>query len=718
MMTPDSETVTSPITNVAMVDAEKLNSSKEFAEAEERIERYEAKANVDNDTPKDNTKIEHQYVSDGHQTTAAAPAMVSVSNLPIYLIAPPAQPPATNPWKKPSSPIQPADLDQVFHKDATSGNSSPRTGGGTSSPRSLVGNANTIVKEGSSSLSAKSSSGKKWVSLSEVSPPGQVVLAFNTESTKKENAVKESSNSQYKKLPQNQQRNEEMNVQIQQQATSSLIEGGDQTTQQTSAPALTNNSNVNQKQPRSLSNYNNRDTRQSNSNNYNSSTPNQGNQSMSNNNAQRSSAYSNNVYNNNNRNSQNQNNLSTPGTIIPHGAKRTGSPNSGTQQAPRRYLSTTSTEQSQQEQGQSTSVECSAPPESTTSTEQQQHQYQQQRRSYTRQSYGGGQQNQGQQQGSSFRQPRSYSSQTQTTTGVEVNDQAQQPQQQRFNRPQSSSGSDTQQVRRQRYPASAYTPHHSFGYRQPPSQQQQQQTPAPVVPSSPGQQEEPQQRASVSPQSQQPLRRSLVRPHQHQPGSSFYGNTHVGYPSQPNSYQSNVTTPYPQYAMRTSTPDHHLQHQQMMMAAAAAEYARQALRVQIEYYFSLENLVRDIYLRAHMDDHGWIDLAFIASFNRVRYFSTDLYFIATCLLDSPIIEVREQGSTGNTPAQAFYVRKRGDWQAWCFAPELRAAYLGQFEKSQGGSGRPLTPSTANAIAAQFNTLNLLDHPKKHDQDQQ
>jgi hypothetical protein len=30
------------------------------------------------------------------------------------------------------------------------------------------------------------------------------------------------------------------------------------------------------------------------------------------------------------------------------------------------------------------------------------------------------------------------------------------------------------------------------------------------------------------------------------------------------------------------------------------------VRLQIEYYFSVDNLVKDVFLRSKMDDHGWI----------------------------------------------------------------------------------------------------------------
>ena len=45
------------------------------------------------------------------------------------------------------------------------------------------------------------------------------------------------------------------------------------------------------------------------------------------------------------------------------------------------------------------------------------------------------------------------------------------------------------------------------------------------------------------------------------------------------------------------------------------------MRLQIEYYFSVDNLVKDVFLRSKMDDHGWIAisvrlLAVVAAYRR------------------------------------------------------------------------------------------------------
>ncbi|KAI0484764.1 hypothetical protein GGR56DRAFT_41686 [Xylariaceae sp. FL0804] len=49
----------------------------------------------------------------------------------------------------------------------------------------------------------------------------------------------------------------------------------------------------------------------------------------------------------------------------------------------------------------------------------------------------------------------------------------------------------------------------------------------------------------------------------------------------------------------------------------------QLARQQVEYYFSLDNLVKDWFLRQRMDSQGFVYLDFIASFNRLRQLQVD-----------------------------------------------------------------------------------------------
>ncbi|EMS62741.1 hypothetical protein TRIUR3_31616 [Triticum urartu] len=53
------------------------------------------------------------------------------------------------------------------------------------------------------------------------------------------------------------------------------------------------------------------------------------------------------------------------------------------------------------------------------------------------------------------------------------------------------------------------------------------------------------------------------------------------------------------------------------MLISPLEQLQRDLLVQIDYYFSDENLCKDIFLRRHMDDRGWVPLSLIAGFNQL-----------------------------------------------------------------------------------------------------
>lgn len=47
------------------------------------------------------------------------------------------------------------------------------------------------------------------------------------------------------------------------------------------------------------------------------------------------------------------------------------------------------------------------------------------------------------------------------------------------------------------------------------------------------------------------------------------------------------------------------------------------LQLQLEYYFSVDNLCKDLYLRKHMDSQGFVRLSFIAGFKRIKNLTED-----------------------------------------------------------------------------------------------
>ncbi|XP_028400269.1 la-related protein 1B-like [Dendronephthya gigantea] len=65
------------------------------------------------------------------------------------------------------------------------------------------------------------------------------------------------------------------------------------------------------------------------------------------------------------------------------------------------------------------------------------------------------------------------------------------------------------------------------------------------------------------------------------------------------------------------------------------------IRRQIEYYFSTENLAKDVYLRQQMDAEGYIPINLIASFYRVQALSQDQDLILQAMSESDKVEVKD-----------------------------------------------------------------------------
>ncbi|KAK4055448.1 hypothetical protein OIO90_003286 [Microbotryomycetes sp. JL221] len=74
---------------------------------------------------------------------------------------------------------------------------------------------------------------------------------------------------------------------------------------------------------------------------------------------------------------------------------------------------------------------------------------------------------------------------------------------------------------------------------------------------------------------------------------------------------------------------------------------------QLEWWFSVDNLCRDMYLRSQMDAEGWIDISVIASFNRIRNLTTDAAVVRETMALTPLLEVVDE-----------FVRLRQHWPEW------------------------------------------------------
>lgn len=127
---------------------------------------------------------------------------------------------------------------------------------------------------------------------------------------------------------------------------------------------------------------------------------------------------------------------------------------------------------------------------------------------------------------------------------------------------------------------------------------------------------------------------------------------------------------------------------QQVMFFPAADPQRAMLLKQIDYYFSPENLCKDLYLRQNMDDQGWVPISLIAGFNRVRQLTNNIQYIVDTVQLSNEVEV-----------QGDKIRKRSDWMAWILPPA---------DNLVSASGLP-----SDGLEAQFDNFYLdLDAPKK------
>lgn len=93
---------------------------------------------------------------------------------------------------------------------------------------------------------------------------------------------------------------------------------------------------------------------------------------------------------------------------------------------------------------------------------------------------------------------------------------------------------------------------------------------------------------------------------------------------------------------------------------------------QMEYYFSDENLVKDVYFRMHMNDDGFVPLATIVKFNRVKKLTKDIAFLSEALNYSSFL-CKDPTHT--------HVRRAYDWAQWTFNKEARDEYFANVQNN-------------------------------------
>ena len=176
-----------------------------------------------------------------------------------------------------------------------------------------------------------------------------------------------------------------------------------------------------------------------------------------------------------------------------------------------------------------------------------------------------------------------------------------------------------------------------------------------------------------------------------QRGGVGFPGANGGAPGAPGAYGFNPAAGY--YVPRQGVPMFYPAAGQMGPPRGAAvqgpgkEQLMAAVRQQVEYYFSVENLCKDLFLRQRMDTEGWIPLSVIAGFNRIRMMTPEPSMVLDAIKGSTVVEVSDSGADGHR------LRKMTDWQSWVMSASERATVGGG---ASGAGGAPPKPPGAFA----------------------
>jgi la-related protein 1 len=120
------------------------------------------------------------------------------------------------------------------------------------------------------------------------------------------------------------------------------------------------------------------------------------------------------------------------------------------------------------------------------------------------------------------------------------------------------------------------------------------------------------------------------------------------------------------------------------------------LSMQLEYYFSVDNMCKDMFLRKQMDSQGFVPLNVLASFKRVKSLTEDFELIRHVARQLRNVEYQ----TGEDNVDRLRVRDK--WQQWVLPVDQRepaAQHDGTPAAKNDENARP--ESAINGSAPQF-----------------
>jgi hypothetical protein len=128
---------------------------------------------------------------------------------------------------------------------------------------------------------------------------------------------------------------------------------------------------------------------------------------------------------------------------------------------------------------------------------------------------------------------------------------------------------------------------------------------------------------------------------------------------------------------------------------------RDQVQQQVEYYFSAENLAKDLYLRQQMEKEGWVSIHVIAGFNRLRKMLTPPMAhqlgaaAAAAAADIPLlVEALQAAPDLELDPTCSMVRRRNGWEQYVL-PNVKE---GKKEDASAASAKSGTPSPEKPAA--------------------
>ncbi|KKZ57977.1 hypothetical protein EMCG_05529 [[Emmonsia] crescens] len=163
-------------------------------------------------------------------------------------------------------------------------------------------------------------------------------------------------------------------------------------------------------------------------------------------------------------------------------------------------------------------------------------------------------------------------------------------------------------------------------------------------------------------------------------------------------------TPYPIQTDINAIYGYPPVHQGPMTAIPYQPYLEQfslmsMISMQLEYYFSVDNLCKDLFLRKHMDSQGFVLLSFIAGFKRIKSLTEDMDLLRLVCRQLKGVEYRpaEDGTDR--------LRKREKWEQWILAMESRDTSA----QNEGPPPLSLSSPAHDGISDGLNSTHLDTH---------